>query len=192
MRSQLRLIRLAALSRLRAAGWAPWLLMAGWLLFASSQEPLLLRNYGVFLLQDAAWGGGLVVLLILLVSVRRMPRRSAILANLSILAGVAGMQMLVALLLDRSVGFGDVASSLWGACAFFLAWSPLTITLSRNYRAMRYEMALSLLVVVAALVMGSMMAVGLKSSPDANVLLAVLLACAGATCWATTAQVRCK
>jgi hypothetical protein len=49
-----RLTRLAVLAALRSAGWVPWLLGTGWILFAALQEPRLLRLHGIQLVGEAA------------------------------------------------------------------------------------------------------------------------------------------
>ena len=186
MQAQLRLIRLVGVARLRAAGWAPWLLLACWVTVAAYQEPLLLRRYGIYLLDDAAWVGGLVVLIILLLSVSRLPRRGAMLANLVMLACVAALQAFGTLLVDQAAlaqSWGDRSLS---ALLFFAAWGPLAITLSRNSSIGGYARWIGWIVPSMALLVGSMVAVSLRSSPGPVVFLASALAFAGAAGWASS------
>jgi hypothetical protein len=49
-----RLARLATVAALRSTGWLPWLLLAGWVVYAALQEPRLLRAHGIELVRDAA------------------------------------------------------------------------------------------------------------------------------------------
>ena len=185
----LRLIRLVALTRLRSAGWAPWLLVAGWLVIAAFQEPLMFRRYGIHLVDDAAWTGGLLVLLVLLLAERRLPRRFAHLASLSLLAAVAIVQAIGAFLVDQSMVTTGFTVRATGAGFFFLAWCPLAITVSRNHGGVIASGMLHMIVVLAAGLMGSMLAVALRTSPDMLVLAACALAIAGAVCWASGRQI---
>jgi len=179
MHVPLRLIRLVVLARLRSAGWAPWLLALGWLLFASLQEPLLFRRYGIYLVEDAAWTAGLVVLVVLLLSERRLPRRYGAACNLLIVAAVAVLQALGGYLVDRSAWPPSVADRLLDGLGFFVAWSPLALTLSRNMG----DGLLPKLMVLCALMMGSMLAVALRSSPDSFVIISSVCAFSAAACW---------
>ena len=181
----LRLIRLVALTRLRSAGWPPWLLVAGWLVIAAFQEPLMFRQYGIHLVDDAAWTGGLLVLLVLLLAERRLPRRFAHLASLSLLAAVAIAQAIGAFLVDQSMATTGFTARAIGAGFFLLAWCPLAITVSRNNGGVIASGMLHMMVVLAAGLMGSMLAVALRTSPDMLVLAACALAIAGAVCWAS-------
>lgn len=185
MHEQLRLIRLVALARLRSAGWVPWLMVLGWLAAASYQEPLLFRRYGIYLVDDAAWTGGAVVLIVLLLAERRLPRRFAAMANLVTVAAISVLQVVGAYLADQSPWQSSFSSRAMGCLHFFAAWSPLAITLSRNSGSSAREQVLGNLAVLSALVMGSMLAVALRSSPDMFVIVACVLAFLGAACWAS-------
>lgn len=185
MHEQLRLIRLVALARLRSAGWVPWLLVLGWLAAASYQEPLLFRRYGIYLVDDAAWTGGAVVLIVLLLAERRLPRRGAAIANLVTVAAISVLQVVGSYLADQSPWQSSFSSRAMGCLLFFAAWAPLGLTLSRNTGSCPRAQLLGKLVVLSALVMGSMLAVALRSSPDTNVIGASVLAFLGAACWAS-------
>lgn len=185
MHEQLRLIRLVALARLRAAGWMPWLLVSGWLLAAALQEPLLFRRYGIYLVDDAAWTGGAVVLIVLLLAERRLPRRAAMISNLVTVAAISVLQVLAAYLADLSPWSSSLASRASGCLFFFAAWAPLAITLSRNIGLSPRDKMVGKLVVLSAFVMGSMLAVALRSSPDTSVIAASVLAFVASVCWAT-------
>jgi len=185
MYEQLRLIRLVTLARLRSAGWVPWLLVSGWLLAAALQEPMLFRRYGIYLVDDAAWTGGAVVLVVLLLSERRLPRRSALICNLVTVAAISVLQVVAAYLADLNPWTSSLSSRAMGCLFFFAAWSPLAITLSRNSGAAARDKLVGKLVVLSAIVMGSMLAVALRSSPDTFVIGASVLAFLAAVCWAS-------
>lgn len=188
MQESMRLIRLTLLARLRAAGWIPWLLVTGWMIIAAYQEPLLFRGYGIFLVDDAAWTGGLLLVVALLFAERRQPRRAAISGNLLVVAGVAILQSFGSVLADQSSQGLPVAHHLASAGSFLLAWAPLAITLGRNGGPQAGEQGfrtVHTIVVLTAGLMGSMLAVALRTSPDHTVFGACALAIAGAGCWAT-------
>lgn len=185
MHAQLRLIRLVALARLRSAGWVPWLLVLGWLAVASYQEPLLFRRYGIHLVDDAAWTGCAVVLVVLLLTERRLPRRSAAISNLVTVAAISVLQAVGAYLADQSPWPSSLSDHAMGCVFFFAAWSPLALTLSRKSGPCFREQLLGRLVVLSALVMGSMLAVALRSSPGTFVIASSILTFLGAACWAS-------
>ena len=185
MHAQLRLIRLLALARLRSAGWVPWLVVLGWLVVASYQEPLLFRRYGIHLVEDAAWTGCAAVLVVLLLAERRLPRRSAAICNLVTVAAISVLQAVGAGLADRSPWPSSLSGSVMGCEIFFVAWSPLALTLSRKSGPGFGEQLLDKLVVLSAVVMGSMLAVALRSSPGTFAFAASILAFLGAACWAS-------
>lgn len=185
MHEQLRLIRLVALARLRSAGWVPWLLVSGWLLAAALQEPLLFRRYGIYLVDDAAWTGGAVVLLVLLLAERRLPRRGAVISNLVTVAAISVLQVAAAYLADLSPWSSSLSSRALGCLFFFAAWSPLAITLSRKSGPGARDKLVGKVVVLSAIVMGSMLAVALRSSPDTFVVGASVMSLLAAACWAS-------
>lgn len=188
MHESLRLIHLTLLARLRAAGWIPWLLVAGWMVIAAYQEPLLFRGYGIFLVDDAAWTGGLLLLVSVLFAVRRQPRRAAIRGNLLVVAGVAILQSLGSVLADQSSRGLPASHHLASAGSFLLAWAPLAIALGRNSGPQAEERGfrtVHTIVVLTAGLMGSMLAVALRTSPNQLVFGACALAIAGAGCWAS-------
>ncbi len=166
MRIDLRLLGLLCLARLRAAGVAPWLLFAGWLVVARQQEPLLLRAYDIFLLDDAAWTGGVVLLVVLLLAEPRRVRRREQIADLVALVGVAVLQAAAGVALDR-VGGPPVWSrhgmrTVW----FVLAWAPLALTLSSS-RASRWNRgrgSWSWIVPAAAFAVGALQSVSLRAT----------------------------
>jgi hypothetical protein len=69
-----RLTRLAVVASLRAAGWLPWVLAVGWVLFTVAQEPRLLRLHGIQLVGEAAWVAAIALAVVLGSSLR--PSRS--------------------------------------------------------------------------------------------------------------------
>ena len=185
MSSSLRLIRLLVTARLRSAGWAPWLLAMGWLLVAALQEPLLFRNYGIYLVQDAAWVAGLAVMLVLLLTHDRQPRRCAVRTNLCILGGIACLQATAGYLVDQSPTRSWTSARFLEMAWFLMAWAPLSITLSRKAGNGGMSRMLHMMVVLAAAITGSMQAVALRQSPDTLVLSASVLAFGGAAGWAS-------
>lgn len=185
MSATLRLITLFALARLRSAGWAPWLLVSGWLVIASYQEPLMFRQYGIYLVDDAAWTGGFVVLVVLLFAQRRLPKRCAIATNLTMLVAMAVLQGVGGYLADQSPSLAGFYMRGVGVVNFVLAWSPLAITVSRNKSSETKEELVRKLVVLASGVMGMMLSVALRTSADTIAYAASLFAVAGAVCWAS-------
>lgn len=183
MRVQLRMIRLLSLARFRAAGWAPWLLFAGWIAAAAFQEPRLLRRYGIHLLDDAAWTGGLVLLIVFLFAEKRLPRRGAAAANLTVLGLVAVLQAVVAYLADQGAWTATPLDRAQDVGMFFLAWAPLTLVLSRQTSFEGVNRWLVAIVVLTAFVMGSMLAVALRSDSDTFAFLGAGLAMAASLCW---------
>ncbi|MFT4840827.1 MAG: hypothetical protein ACI8UD_000377 [Planctomycetota bacterium] len=185
MSETLRLIRLVVLARVRSAGWVPWLLVAGWLVIAAFQEPLMFRGYGIYLVDDAAATGGLVVLLILLLAERRSPRRYAATANLSLVGAMAILQAVGGYIADQSQVATPFSVRAAGAGSFFLAWAPLSLTLARKLNGGLTCRTVHMILVLTAGLMGSMLAVALRTSPDVYVLTASALAIVGAACWAS-------
>ena len=177
----LRLIRLHCLARLRAAGWLPWLAFAGWMVIARFQEPTMLRRYGIALLDDAAWSAGLVLLIVMFVSERRLPQRFAWLGNLVVLAAIAAIAGAACWLLDRGAFATPLAQRLGQVAWFFVSWLPLTLVLSAPLPFATGGRILAVLMSLAALVLGSMLAVAFRAAPDGMVGLgATLSAAAGA------------
>lgn len=125
------------------------------------------------------------MLLVLLLAEGRSPRRHAATANLSLVGAMAILQAVGGYLADQSQVATAFAVRAAGAGFFFLAWAPLSITLSRKYEEeITYRMVHMILVLTAGLV-GSMLAVALRTSPDTFALTASALAIAGAACWAS-------
>lgn len=143
----------------------------------------MFRGYGIYLVNDAAWTGGLVLLLVLLLAERRVPRRHAMTVNLSLVGSVAVLQAIGSCLVDQGYIPVPVSVRAEGAGFFFLAWAPLAITLSRNYSEIGVSRTVHMIVVLAAGLVGSMLAVALRNSPDAWAVVASALAIAGAACW---------
>jgi len=184
MQRQLRILRLLTIARLRSAGWAPWLLLSGWLAIARVQEPRMLRRFGVHLIDDASWAGGLAVVLVVLLAVRRRPLRAAVLTNLVTLAAVSLVLAAATWLIDRGAWSMGAGARLLEAGAFVVAFGPLAITLSAGEHEAARGRWVATLVVLASLVACSMVAVALRSSPTGPVWLAATLNLAAASCWA--------
>lgn len=185
MQCQLRIIRLLALARLRAAGWAPWLVLFGWLAAARAQEPRMFRRFGIYLIDDAAWVGGLLVVAVLLLAERRLPARASASANLAMLAAISLALMLICWALDQGAWSAGLASRLVDGACFFASFAPLAVCLSAGLGRSAVERSLSVLVVLVSLLTGSMLAIAFRS--DATVLAwgAAGLSLLAATSWAS-------
>jgi len=185
MQGQLRIIRLTATARLRAAGWAPWLLLAGWLLAARVQEPRMFRRFGVHLIDDAAWIGGLLVLSVLLLAERRLPARAGAAANLTMLAGLSLLLMLACRLLDQGPWSVGTWQRLLDAGRFFAAFAPLSICLSAGWGTNATRRLLSVSVVLVSLLTGSMVATAFRSEATALAWGAAGLSLLASVSWAS-------
>lgn len=183
MQNHLRIIQLSLLARLRAAGWAPWLLLGAWLLAALLQEPRMLRRFGVQLVDDAAWSGCLLLLLILLTATRRLPARGAIGANLVVLFAVALLEAAACAVLDRGPWSEGVLRRLEGGAAFWLAFAPLAVCLAAGRGPTRFLQVTRWLVVLVAALTGSMLAVAMRPGLTALGGVAALAALLGALAW---------
>lgn len=145
----------------------------------------MFRQYGIYLVDDAAWTGGLVVLLVLLLAQRRLPRRCAITANLSILLALAVLQGIGGYLADQSPSLSGLYIRIAGVANFVVAWSPLAITVSRKEASGAPKELVRNLMVLASGVIGMMLSVALRTSPDMIIYIASLIAVSGAACWAS-------
>lgn len=150
-----------SLARLRGAGALPWLLFAAWLVIASGQEPVLLRGYGVHLVEDAAWAGGFVLLLVLLLAEPRLPWRAGWLANLALLILIAAFQATLPLMLEIVRGRAFSCEHVVGMAGFALCWAPLTLTLAVRPAA---RLVARSWLVVPAFLLGCAHSVALRSS----------------------------
>ena len=148
----------------------------------------MFRRYGIYLVDDASWTGGLAVLLVLLLAQRRLPRRCVIAANLTMLFAIAILQGIGGYLADQSSSLTGLQARGVSVVNFVIAWSPLAITVSRNSVDGTKEELVRKLVVLAAGVIGMLLSVALRSSADTIVYVASFFAVAGATCWATAHQ----
>ena len=189
MQRQLRIIRYMLTARIRAAGWAPWILLGGWLLFAVAQEPRMLRRFGFHLIDDAAWVGGSLLAAVLLLSQRRVPAVAAAWTNLVTVAAVALAVMLACRILDQGPWSAGLSDRLLGAAAFFAAWSPAAVCLARSPGTSTAERIAAGLVLFAGLIAGSMTAVALREGGDATAWLAAVLALVAATLWQATPRI---
>ena len=145
----------------------------------------MFRQFGIYLVDDAAWTGGLVVLVVLLLAQRRLPRRCAITANLSILLVLAVLQGIGGYLADQSPSLSGLSIRMVGVANFVAAWSPLSITVSRKSVTGTKEELVRKLVVLSAAAIGMMLSVALRTDADIIHYVASLFAVAGAACWAS-------
>ncbi|MFN3243063.1 MAG: hypothetical protein ACE37K_16305 [Planctomycetota bacterium] len=183
MQCQLRIIRLLAIARIRSAGWAPWLLMLGWLAAARAQEPRMLRRFGIHILDDAVWAGGLLVLAVLLLAERRLPRRAGAATNLAMLAGLSILLMVSCWLLDQGAWSVGIGRRLLDATHFFAAYSPLAICLAVGFGDSFPRRLLSVSVVLVSLLTGSMLATAFRSEATALAWGAAGLSLLAAASW---------
>ena len=118
----------------------------------------MLRRFGVYLIDDAAWVGGLLVVLALLLAERRLPAVGGAAANLVTLGAVSLAVMLLSRLLDLGPWSDGTWNRLDDAARFYAAWAPMAICLSRSPSRGSPGPAASFLVVIASLFVGSMLA----------------------------------
>jgi|GEM_PF-4457350 len=147
----------------------------------------MLRRFGVYLIDDAAWVGGLLVVLALLSAERRLPAVGGVAANLVTLGAVSLAVMLLSRLLDLGPWSDGTWNRLDDAARFYAAWAPMAICLSRSLSRGSSGLAASFLVVIASLLVGSMLATELRSKDTLAGWGAALLAFAAAITWATEA-----
>lgn len=128
-----RWIRLWCVARLRSAGWLPWLLVVCWIQLAAAQEPVMLRNFGIRILDQGAWVAGVLVLAVLLCERGRPAPRTAwgqaaagcMLALIALVQAV--LAILAALAWKRSL---DLDCQLHSIAAFVAAWCGPAMTLA--------------------------------------------------------------
>lgn len=186
MAAFVRTVHLSLAARVRSIGWAPWLMLLGWLVIAAAQEPVLLRRYGIHLLDDAGWSGGVVMLCILLAAEPRWPRRYARRTSIALLLLVAAVVTVLDWALDRAWFAAGLLARGWQIAAFTLAWAPLALTACRavppgEVRASRIPPWRILLVLAGTLWLGSILSVALRPGPELGPVLAGLIATAGAS-----------
>lgn len=185
MGSAVRLIVLMNVARVRAAGPVPWLLVIAWMALAWLQEPRALRRSGIHLFDDATWIAGVVLVLILLLSEARAPRRFAAVCNLALLVGIAFVLSAAAAALDRGYLSVSLGGRAWQWLAFVLCWSPLVLLLSRTGAGSLFARSFHTIGVPAAAGIGSMLCVRLRSGVDVPAICAAVLALVGSSCIAT-------
>lgn len=120
-----------AKAKLRAMGVVPWLLLLGWVAFAASLEPPVLRGSGVRIREPAAWtGGALVWVLLICTPTGRIATRSTVRAavHILLLAKVALELAVLAWLLDFDVAIAPGrAGAAVAAGWFFAVLSPMAL-----------------------------------------------------------------
>ena len=180
MHAQLRLVGLVCLARLRSAGFLPWLVFAAWLGIASSQEPVLLRSYGVCLVEQASWAWANVLLVLLLMAERRQPMRWGWLANLSLLLLLAIVQAVLPLLIDLARDRPHSLARLKDVAGFSLCWAPFAMTywgLAHRPRGITVGMLL------LAFALGCAHSVALRSSDPFHGVVSASVAVLAAVTW---------
>ena len=135
LQSSLRFALLENRDALGSLGLAPWVGMAIWMALAVLQEPLLLRQHGIFLSHEAAFVAWAAVFLQLLLTKDRQqssPRPAKRLqANLVLLVamgiGLALMLFAVDSLRLRTLNSVGI---IWRASVLVLAWLPVAVAVS--------------------------------------------------------------
>lgn len=183
MQRRLRIIRYMFTARIRAAGWAPWLILAGWLIFAVAQEPRMLRRFGIHIVEDAAWVGGLLIAAILLLAQNKVPAVGAAWANLVTLAVVSLAVMMSCRVLDQGPWSATLVDRLADAAAFFAAWAPSSVCLARGSSRSSRGKLVSCVVVFISLVVGGMLSVALREGATRAAWSAAALALLAAALW---------
>jgi hypothetical protein len=187
--TELRLLRIETLGRLRRLGWWPWLVLGGWILYAGAQEPRLLRGFGINLCWEASWSGGIVVLLGLAgQGGTGMPPRNQLLRTVNMMGVGALLALLVGLvhavlawLVDATVAPPTPVTAVLGQAAGFalLCW-PLAVALAFAVEPRTHPAARLLLALPAAFSIGAS-AIWFRA-PTLALALACILAAVGAAC----------
>ena len=143
----------------------------------------MLRRFGVYLIDDAAWVGGLLVVIALLLAERRLPAVGGVASNLVALGAVSLVVMLLCRLLDLGPWSDGTWNRLHDAARFSAAWAPMAICLPGSQSRGSPGATVSFLVVLASLVIGSLLATALRSEDALYGWGAALLAIAAAITW---------
>lgn len=123
----------------------------------------MLRRFDVHLIDDAAWIGGLMLLVVLLLAERRLPARAAVAANLVLVAGVALLMTLATWALDQGLWSPGLFARLSSFACFAVAFSPLAVVLAAGSGESATERTLSVSVVLVALLVGSILATAFRT-----------------------------
>lgn len=182
MERYLRLVTLANTARLRAAGPAPWLLFVGWLLIAGYQEPRFLRLYGIQLVDEAAWSGATLLLVVFLLAEPMRGRPATVLANLTLLVGLAFLQSIAAYSVDSLVAGRPTALEPSSSPGFILCWAPLALSMAAGVASPQGGLVHAIVGTVAFL-LGGVFSVAWSRSEVSQVLFAACLASTAAIVW---------
>lgn len=147
------------------------------------QEPRMLRRFGIHLIEDAAWVGGLLMLCILLAAQRRLPRGGAVAANLVTVAVLGLLVMLLSRVVDVDPWAEGVSARIYDATVFMAAWSPFAICAARAPAGGRGAAILHATLVLASLMTGSMLAAALRAEPTLTSWCAAGLASLASCLW---------
>ena len=183
MQRRLRIIRYMFTARVRAAGWAPWLLLAGWLIFAVAQETRMLRRFGVFIVDDAAWVGCLLMAAVLLLAQKRLPGVGAAWTNLFTLGVVSLVVMLSCRVLDQGPWSATLLERLAAAAAFFASWAPTSVCLAKRPGTSSSHGFVSFVVLLSSLVIGGLLSVALREGGAPIAWSAAAVALLASTLW---------
>jgi len=187
--TELRLIRLETLARLRRLGWWPWLVLGGWILYAGAQESRLLRDFGINLCWQASWSGGVVVLVGLAglggtglrhrSKLRHTGNVMGVTALLTLLVGLG--HAVLAWLVDTALAPWTPAVAVLGqAGGFVLVCWPLAVALTFVVEPRTHPAARLLLALPAAFSIGAS-ALWFRA-PTLALALACIFAAVGAAC----------
>lgn len=146
--------RLAMLVAIRHAGFAPWLLVVGWGLFAALQEPLLFRSFGIRLPQQAAWPAALALAAILVASApRSATRMSQVLVTQALVTLTATCGAVVLAAVEGVRGSADSLARVvawWAGCILVAMPFALALLASRALPTVARVVVIATASVVAA------------------------------------------
>lgn len=136
MASELRLLRLEVVGRLRRAGWIPPTLLAVWIAVALLQEPLVLRLYGIAVCPQGAWVGAALCLPLYITPCRILGDRDTWVDRfVSFVAVVVlGVAQAGAVALGELLWYGrtELLAALGSAAIFAVAWIPVAAAVGRS------------------------------------------------------------
>jgi hypothetical protein len=132
MGRQMRLLWLTSVARWRQLGVAPWLFLLAWMLWTVQQEPQLLRDHGIRLVDGAGWWGvGLLwVGFVLADPGNRAGVAAGLIANWAALLGAAVLLAAILWSADLATASWRPSSPVRGGCQFLLAGAGLACALA--------------------------------------------------------------
>ena len=181
LQSSLRFTLLENRAAIRSLGWVPWLVAVGWLMVATLQEPLLLRQHGIRVSQQAAFVVWVVLLLQqLLARDPRAPRSSQGVRQLSsgvLLLGMATGYAISAWLVDcfrmQSLDSGGIIRQ---GSVFVVAWLPIAAATTARPQGFVHKMLWGMLLGLSVVLSEHLSRLGFTPGGCAAALLGALAA----------------